>query len=62
VPAVVALFDDVAFPGNGNIKQSESEKAISALKRELREMTMERDILKKAISIFSSSDKKNTRS
>jgi transposase len=53
---------DVAFPGNGNIKQSESEKAISALKRELREMTMERDILKKAISIFSSSDKKNTRS
>ena len=43
---------DVAFPGNGNIKQSESEKAMSALKRELREMTMERDILKKAIIIF----------
>ena len=48
---------DVAFPGNGNIKQSESEKAMSALKRELRDMTMELDILKKAISIFSSSDK-----
>ena len=48
---------DVAFPGNGNLKQSESEKAMSALKRELRDMTMELDILKKAISIFSSSDK-----
>ena len=43
---------DVAFPGNGNIKQSESEKAMSALKRELREMTMERDILKKALAYF----------
>ncbi len=29
---------DVAFPCNGNIKQSESEKAISALKRELRDI------------------------
>ena len=53
---------DIAFPVNGNIKQTETEKEMSALKRDLREMTMERDILKKAISIFSSSDKKNTRS
>ena len=52
---------DIAFPVNGNIKQTETEKEMSALKRDLREMTMERDILKKAISIFSSSDKKNTR-
>ncbi len=52
---------DVTFPSNGNIKQRESEKAISDLKRELREISMERYILKKAISIFSSSYKKNTR-
>ncbi len=52
---------EVAFPGNGNLKQTEAEKEMAALKRDLRDMMMERDILKKAISIFSSSDKKNTR-
>jgi len=53
---------DIAFPGNGNLKQTEAEKELAQIKRELREVTMERDILKKAISIFSTSDKKNLRS
>lgn len=53
---------DIAFPGNGNKKQTEEEKKMAQLERELRDMTMERDILKKAISIFSTSDKKSFRS
>jgi transposase len=53
---------DIAFPGNGNLKQTEAEKELAQTKRELREVTMERDILKKAISIFSTSDRKNLHS
>ena len=36
---------------------SQEEKELKALKKELREITMERDILKKAVSIFSKSDR-----
>ncbi len=36
---------------------SQEEKELKALKKELRDVTMERDILKKAVSIFSKSDK-----
>ena len=39
------------FPGNGNL--SPQEKEIAKLKRELEIARQERDILKKAISIFS---------
>lgn len=53
---------DIAFPGNGNKMQTEAQKEISRLQRELADVRMERDILKKAISIFSSSDRKNMRS
>lgn len=53
---------EIAFPGNGKIRQTESEKEISILQKELADVRMERDILKKAISIFSSSDRKNMRS
>ncbi len=45
-----ALFrdnDDIAFSGNGNIKQTEAEKELSDLKGELSAMKMQRDILKK---------------
>lgn len=52
---------EIAFPGNGIKKQTDAEKEISALQRELADITMERDILKKAIGIFSKNDKKNTR-
>lgn len=40
-----------AFPGNGNLPETERE--IARLKRELENVREERDILKKAISIFS---------
>ncbi len=40
-----------AFPGNGNLP--DSEKEIARLRRELEIVREERDILKKAISIFS---------
>ncbi len=36
---------------------SQEEKELKALRKELRDVTMERDILKKAVSIFSKSDK-----
>jgi transposase len=53
---------EISFPGNWNKRQNQEQKNIAQLERDLREVTMERDILKKAISIFSTSDKKNLRS
>ena len=38
------------------------EAELAKLKKELRDVKMERDILKKAITIFSSSDRKGSRS
>jgi len=38
---------DKAFPGKGHLTE------LSALRRQLREVEMERDILKKAVGIFS---------
>lgn len=40
-----------AFPGNGKLKPEDEE--LRKLKRQLADVTEERDILKKAISIFS---------
>ena len=53
---------EIAFPGNGKKMQTKAEKEISRLQKESADARMERDILKKAISIFSSSDRKNMRS
>jgi transposase len=47
-----------SFPGNGKVVLTESEQKVARLEKELRETQMERDILKKAISIFSRSDNK----
>jgi len=44
-----------AFPGAGQLKPDEAQ--IAQLKRELRRTQMERDILKKAIAIFSKEPK-----
>jgi len=49
-----------SFPGNGIIKQTEEQRELSKLRKALSDMKMERDILKKAISIFSVSDGKST--
>lgn len=40
------------FPGNGVPRQTPEEKELAELKRELAEVRMERDILKKAMGIF----------
>ena len=40
---------DKAFPGKGNLSE------MAALRRKLRDVEMERDILKKAVGIFSKS-------
>lgn len=40
-----------SFPGSGNIKASNQE--LHELKRQLEDIKMERDILKKALAIFS---------
>lgn len=53
---------DLAFSGNGNKQLTTEQKEIANLKRELAEIKMERDILKKAVSIFSVSDRKSTNS
>lgn len=47
-----------SFPGNGKVILTEAEQEVARLKKELRETQMERDILKKAVSIFSKSDGK----
>ena len=54
------LGNKESFTGKGNISLTAEEKEIRRLQKELREMQMERDILKKAVSIFSKSDRRNT--
>jgi len=49
---------EAAFPGKGNKAMTESERRIYDLERENRELKLERDILKKAVGIFSKSDRK----
>jgi len=49
-----------SFPGRGTPKMTDEQKEIARLKRELQDSKLECDILKKAVSIFSRSDRKNT--
>ncbi|KKL97794.1 hypothetical protein LCGC14_1830880 [marine sediment metagenome] len=42
-----------SFPGKGNPKLTDEQKEITELKKKLRDAELERDILKKAIAIFS---------
>lgn len=46
-----------AFPGKGNVSLSDQEKELVQLRKQLAEVQMERDILKKAVGIFSKNDK-----
>jgi transposase len=50
--------DGASFPGQGNKMMTEEQKEIVRLKKELRDAQLERDILKKAVSIFSKNDGK----
>jgi transposase len=42
-----------SFPGKGNPKLTDEQREIAELKKKLRDVEIERDILKKAIVIFS---------
>ena len=48
-----------SFTGNGKPSLTPAEKELRDLKKELAQVTMERDILKKAVGIFSKSSVKN---
>ena len=53
-------YEGNSFQGNGNPVRTAEEEEIARLKAELRQTQIERDILKKAVSIFSRSDSRNT--
>ena len=50
---------EASFPGHGNKTMSAEEQEIARLKKQLKEVELEKDILKKALGIFSSPDRKN---
>ena len=52
----------LAFGGNGKKQLTEEQKELARLRRELDDVRMERDILKKAVSIFSVSDRRSSNS
>jgi len=51
-------YESASFPGQGNKIMTEEQKEIARLKKELRDAQIERDILKKAVNIFSRNDGK----
>ena len=55
-------YQDNSFPGKGKPKMTDLEKENARLQKELRDAKIERDILKKAVSIFSRSDGISTNS
>ena len=56
------LNPSLAFSGQGNKQLTEEQKELARLRKELANVKMERDILKKAVSIFSVSDRKSSNS
>ena len=55
-------YKEGSFSGHGNPNMTAEEKEIARLKKELKDAQIERDILKKAISIFSKGDNKYSNS
>lgn len=51
--------EDASFPGHGNKLLSAEQREIESLKKQLREAELEKEILKKALGIFSSPNRKN---
>ena len=49
--------DDIAFPGNGREALTSPQQRIRDLEKKLRDVEMEREILKKAMAIFSRAPK-----
>lgn len=52
-------YDQNAFPGNGNKKLTDEQREIERLKKELREEKLANEILKKAMGIITSPNRKN---
>ena len=52
-------YGNNSFPGRGKAKLTDEQKEIVELKRQLKDIFVENEILKKAVSIFSTSDRKN---
>lgn len=50
-------FGSGSFPRNGNMKQTPEQERISFLEKKLKDSELELEILKKAIGIFSKSDR-----
>lgn len=48
-------FGEGSFPGKGNLKLTPEQEKIHELEKKLKDAELERDILKKAIGIFSKS-------
>ena len=48
-------FGEGSFPGKGNLKLTPEQEKIHELEKRLKDAELERDILKKAIGIFSMS-------
>ena len=55
-------YQEGSFSGHGIANLTAEQKELVRLKKELREAQLERDILKKAISIFSKGDGRYTNS
>lgn len=53
-------YESGSFPGRGRPKMTQAEAELAALKKELADVKEERDILKKAVHIFSRSGGKCT--
>lgn len=53
-----SALGDSSFSGNGKPNLSAEQQEINDLKKALKDAQMERDILKKAVGIFSKSDNK----
>jgi transposase len=49
-----------SFPGKGKPKLTDGQREVLELKKQLRNAELERDILKKAVAIFSRSDRKSS--
>jgi len=48
-----------SFLGRGKLKLTDEQREITELKKKLRDSELENQILKKAVNIFSESDRKN---
>lgn len=50
-------FGEGSFPGNGNLKLTPEQERVHELEKQLRDIKIEHEILKKAVAIFSKTDR-----